>query len=246
MPSDITLAVGDGARRMTYAELAAVRGTSQPSAERLVRRRGWPRQVGNDGLVRVLVPLTEARNVSNSADGTLAPATPEMAPDTSEVAPTPVKVFPRQMAPDDRGHVRGLENAVEALQEQLEFANKSLIDERKRVDELLHQLADASEKGPETNPLPAIAIQTLSQAVEMLREDVGHERDRAEHAERQLETERQDAGKRIDELQRGIDGLHTDLADARTAAMISGSEAAALRAENALLKARPWWRRWWR
>src|SRR6516165_9212965 len=150
MPSDITLAVGDGARRMTYAELAAVRGTSQPSAERLERRRGWPRQVGNDGLVRVLVPLTEARNVSNSADGTLAPATP-------------------QMAPDDRGHVRGLENAVEALQEQLEFANKSLIDERKRVDELLHQLADASEKGPETNPLPAIAIQTLSQAVEMLR-----------------------------------------------------------------------------
>jgi len=231
MASDISLAVGDGARRMTYAELAAVRGTSQPSAERLARRRGWPRQVGNDGVVRVLVPLTEARNVSNSADGTLAPATPEMAPDTSEVAPTPVKVFPRQMAPDDRGHVRGLENAVEALQEQLEFANKSLIDERKRVDELLHQLADASEKGPETNPLPAIAIQTLSQAVEMLREDVGHERDRADQAER-----------RIDEL------LH-DLADARTAAMITGCEAAALRSRLENLtdqRARPWWRRWLR
>jgi len=28
MASDITLAVGDGARRMTYAELAAVRGIS--------------------------------------------------------------------------------------------------------------------------------------------------------------------------------------------------------------------------
>jgi hypothetical protein len=76
------------------------------------------------------------------------------------------------MAPDDRGHVRGLENAIEAVQEQLEFANKSLIDERKRIDELLHQLADATEKGPETDPLPTIAIQTLSQAVEMLREDV--------------------------------------------------------------------------
>ena len=166
-----------------------------------------------------------------------------MAPDTSEVAPTPVKVFPRQMAPDDRGHVRGLENAVEALQEQLEFANKSLIDERKRVDELLHQLA---EKSSETDPMTAIGIQTLSAAVEMLREDVGHERDRAEHAERQLETERQDAGKRIDELQRRIDGLYADLADAFTATMITGCEAAALRAENALLKARPWWRRWFR
>ena len=68
----------------------------------------------------------------------------------------------------------------------------------------------------------------MSQAVEMLREDVGHERDRADQAER-----------RIDEL------LH-DLADARTAAMITGCEAAALRAENVLLKARPWWRRWFR
>jgi len=243
MPSDITLAVGDGARRMTYAELAAVRGTSQPSAERLVRRRGWPRQVGNDGLVRVLVPLTEARNVSNSADGTLAPATPEMAPDTSEVAPTPVKVFPRQMAPDDRGHVRGLENAVEALQEQLEFANKSLIDERKRVDELLHQLADASEKGPETNPLPAIAIQTLSQAVEMLREDVGHERDRADQAEQKIDELTEDRRRDAEERRQ----LLTDLADARTAAMITGCEAAALRSRIEILTdRRPWWRRWFR
>ena len=61
MASDITLAVGDGARRMTYAELAAVRGISALSAERLVRRKHWSRQVGNDGVVRVLVPLTESR-----------------------------------------------------------------------------------------------------------------------------------------------------------------------------------------
>jgi len=58
---NISLAVGDGARRMTYAELAAVRGTSQASAQLLVRRKHWPRQVGNDGVVRVLVPLDEAR-----------------------------------------------------------------------------------------------------------------------------------------------------------------------------------------
>ena len=61
--SDITLLVGDGARRMTYAELATVRGISALSAERLVRRHKWPRQTGNDGVVRVLVPLTEARKV---------------------------------------------------------------------------------------------------------------------------------------------------------------------------------------
>jgi hypothetical protein len=44
---------------------------------------------------------------------------------------------------DVRGTIRTLEAAVRTLGEQLEFANKSLIDERKRVDELLHELADA-------------------------------------------------------------------------------------------------------
>jgi len=48
MASDITLAVGDGARRMTYAELAQARGISLASARRLARRHGWARQAGND------------------------------------------------------------------------------------------------------------------------------------------------------------------------------------------------------
>jgi hypothetical protein len=87
----------------------------------------------------------------------------------------------------------------------------------------------------------------------MLREDLAianssllSERERVEHSERERETERQEARRRIDELQRRIDGLYADLADAFTATMITGCEAAALRAENALLKARPWWRRWFR
>jgi len=187
---------------MTYAEIAV------SSAERLVRRKYWRRQVGNDGVVRILVPLDDTQRPKEHAD-----------PDNGD---------PVRTSDDVRGTIRTLEAAGRTLGEQLEFANKSLIDERKRVDELLHQLADAPEKGPETDPLPAIAIQTRSQAVEMLREDVGHERDRANQAER-----------RIDEL------LH-DLADARTAALISGCEAAALRVENTQLRSRPWWRRWFR
>jgi predicted RNase H-like nuclease (RuvC/YqgF family) len=100
--------------------------------------------------------------------------------------------------------------------------------------------------------MTAIGTQTLSQAVEMLREDVEHERERADRAERQVEEGRQ----RIDELQasladerRRIDGLQTDFADARTAAMITGWEAAAARARLGLLtdeRRRPWWRRWFR
>jgi hypothetical protein len=49
-PSDITLAVGDGARR-----------------------HHWPRQVGNDGIVRVIVPLGQVRTVPR----TTSPKGPE-------------------------------------------------------------------------------------------------------------------------------------------------------------------------
>ena len=52
MASDISLAVGDGSRRMTYAELAQARAISPASAKRLARRHNWHRQVGNDGIVR--------------------------------------------------------------------------------------------------------------------------------------------------------------------------------------------------
>ena len=132
MASDISLAVGDGARRMTYAELAAVRGTSQPSAERLAR--GWPRQVGNDGVVRVLVPLTEARNISTSAASGVAPVRLAASPPAS----------PGQMAPDDKGHVRGLRGAIETLREQLAKADQREESERRRAERAEHELALAN------------------------------------------------------------------------------------------------------
>ena len=97
--------------------------------------------------------------------------------------------------------------------------------------------------GFETDPLTAIGIQTLSQAVEMLREDVEHVRDRADRAERQVEVERQ----LVEQARKRVDGLLIELAEARIAAMISGCEAAVLRTQLATLnERRPWWRRWLR
>jgi hypothetical protein len=47
---------GDSGTWMTKAELAAARGISIESVERLMRRHRWRRQPGNDSRVRVLVP----------------------------------------------------------------------------------------------------------------------------------------------------------------------------------------------
>jgi hypothetical protein len=57
-PGDLSLAVGDGTRRMSYVELAAARGISLPAARRLVLRHKWPKHTANDGTVRVSVPLS--------------------------------------------------------------------------------------------------------------------------------------------------------------------------------------------
>ena len=206
---------------LTYSEAGKRLGISTAAARQLSRRRDWQRRTPNAyGIpATVLVPGEVLENASNT----------DAVPQTDGVRTGSVE-------PNANGLHTAYELAVMALTQQLDRANH-------RNDVLEAQLAEA-HAAADSDPLPAIGLQTLSQAVEMLREDVGRERDRAEHAERQLETERQDAGRRIDELQRRIDGLHVDLADARTAAMISGSEAAALRSRLALMtERRPWWRR---
>jgi len=50
-------------RWLSYSELARIRGTSRESATRIVRKHHWPKRPGNDGTVRVSVPVSflEAR-----------------------------------------------------------------------------------------------------------------------------------------------------------------------------------------
>ena len=76
----------------------------------------------------------------------------------------------------------------------------------------------------------------------------GQRRIQVGHAERAcLERRADELQALLAEERRRIDGLYTDLADAGTAAMISGADAAALRTQLELLTARrPWWRRWFR
>jgi hypothetical protein len=144
MASDISLAVGDGSRRMTYTELAAVRGISALSAERLVRRKHWPRQTANDGVVRVLVPLTEARKVSGNRrlSSTGHPRT--SAPDIREVIREVIREALAVSAPGVREDGRTLQcvlderdRTIAAHKETIRHLRSLLGDERRRMLALL-------------------------------------------------------------------------------------------------------------
>jgi hypothetical protein len=204
MASDISLAVGDGARRMTYAEIAEARGISLPSARRLVLRHRWPRQTGNDGIVRVTVPLTALKS-RDPVGTTDTMTTHHKRPETA--------VFGDTTTPDSMSHATDSATPISV----------GMTD------------ATTAVSVTTTDPLTAIGIQALSQAVEMLREDLAivnsalvSERERAEQAERRVA----ELLALLAEGQRQIGGLYGELADARTAAMIAGSEAAALRAQG--------------
>jgi hypothetical protein len=60
--------VGDDLRWLSYRELGQARGLSTASAIRLAYRRKWRRQDGNDGTVRVAVPVDEANPQREVAD----------------------------------------------------------------------------------------------------------------------------------------------------------------------------------
>jgi hypothetical protein len=88
--------------------------------------------------------------------------------------------------------------------------------------------AGAAQVG--TDPARAFEL-----AITALREQLGCERHRVDELLASLTEER-----------RRIDRLHTDLAEAVAAERIAASEASALRTALDQLRARPWWRRWFR
>ena len=134
--SDITLAVGDGARRMTYAELAKARSISLTAARRLTLRHHWPKQMGNDGLIRVSVPLSALDRPRKSAA--------ERRP-TSDTPSLPSD--PLSDPETDTAHaLRALESAVEGLREQLTVANRRADRSEHHIEELQAALAAAQER----------------------------------------------------------------------------------------------------
>jgi hypothetical protein len=281
MASDISLAVGDGARRMTYAELATVRGVSLASARRLVLRHRWPRQTGNDGVVRVTVPLTALRKNPETADfrDTTTPGsvtTTDPAPPDSVSHVPDAMTFERVSTTDAAAAaavtttdpltviaIQTLSQAVDMLREDLGIANSLRLAERERAERRVNELQallteeqrQAQTSAPDIRGIIKEVIREIAGAAPPDNRDDDRERlqtlettiaalqEQVEYAESGLVAERQ----RAEQAEHRVDELQVALADARTAAMITGYEAAALRTQLALLtERRPWWRRWFR
>jgi hypothetical protein len=134
MASDITLAVGDGARRMTYAELAAVRGISPASAKRLAQRHRWGRQVGNDGITRVTVPLAFLEKALVFKERDVTPDTKTVSPMTGMTEAMMPPGVAADITDDIAPVTAALTQAVETLREQLTTANQWAEAERARAD----------------------------------------------------------------------------------------------------------------
>jgi len=109
-------------RWMTLAELADVRRISKASAARLMRRRRWRRQPGNDGQIRVWVP-TEADKPADSRPDAVA----DIRADVMEV-------------------IRPLQDAIGALRLQLDEANARAAKADLRADVLRGRLEAAQQR----------------------------------------------------------------------------------------------------
>lgn len=164
---DVTgVVMGDGQTRwLTYRELAIALRINAASARRLVaRNKQWPRRPGNDGLVRISVPIEKLPR-----------------DDTHDVVEDPTRdITHDDTCHDDTGVVRALEAHVGTLKEALSKAEariegleRNLVEERTRAALLQAEAA--------TVPVLKTTVEALKSALEGERSrltEVRAERDR--------------------------------------------------------------------
>jgi hypothetical protein len=99
--------IDNGGTWLTYSEIAKARGVKRVAAIRLVQRHKWRKQPGNDGMTKVLVPVSMIqaagripRDISGNDTGN----------DTGSVTGS--------VAGDSTGYAAAFEAALAALSEQ--------------------------------------------------------------------------------------------------------------------------------
>jgi hypothetical protein len=109
--------MSDETLRLSYSELAQARGVTVATARRMTLRHKWPKQLGNDGRTRVLVPA--------SAVGTAGTT----GPDTATVEPVGDATAAAVLA-----GTAELRDAVAALRDALAALGAQLTREQERAD----------------------------------------------------------------------------------------------------------------
>ena len=147
MPNDALDDRPSDGKWITKAELAAVRGIDLASASRLIRRRGWRRQPGNDGRIRVLVPVDF---LASPTDGPSNGPMDSPADEATPAPPVPADVqTDAAPAPSDiEADIKALRHDLTVLFEQkmtaaearAERAEAALAGERSRADVLRERL----------------------------------------------------------------------------------------------------------
>lgn len=160
---DATGDVTGDVRWLSYAELGKARRISSASAKRLAFRHRWRRQKGNDGTVRVAVPVTEALPRSGNSDDDAGDDTRDDTDDITRI----VSGFEAAIAAKD--------GEITRLLGQLERAEQTLAGERSRADGLRDRLdaarAEVVAKGAEAEQARERARTAEEQAEELRREN---------------------------------------------------------------------------
>ena len=113
---------------LTYPEIARRFGVTTASARNLVRRKGWPKALGNDGLARIMVPLDEVpdeppmRSEANTVQP-LAPNEGSTVQPSDEVSLVAINALGRHIERLE-GEVAGLKDAVSTLTTERDTARE--------------------------------------------------------------------------------------------------------------------------
>jgi chromosome segregation ATPase len=138
----------DAVRWLSYSQIAALRGISRTSAERMVRRAKWRRQVDNQGVTKAAVPLAYAEPERTN----LPDRQGENPPDHSafkaalaairEAKDSEIVAKDALIAAKD-SEAAGLRERADRAETRADRAEAALTAERSRVDELMADLTAA-------------------------------------------------------------------------------------------------------
>ena len=121
--------MADETKWVTYDELAAALGIAPDSARRLVARKRWPRQTGNDGRARIEVPVERL--------------TPDKIPDIPQDMPPDVDPDDGDdVSPDVSPVVLAMTRHLEHVEKHLEEVKAERDAERVRSATLTERLAE--------------------------------------------------------------------------------------------------------